>query len=284
MHFVGKPKPVVCHINSCKFHRTCYTSTASAVFWQEDACQNDHTSSLNSADLSPKELNSLTTSIPSKKSGAPAFEELFGLRNFLFFFFFAMGIHSVFNHSNTWNLWTLCYLWTQKIHVWSLFSSSNRGFFGPISTSCFSKNKSDAEESDKEFSRSGTIFWRKTSTIFQIKNPPSTLAKVKQLQWKNPIYTFMFNSFVVNCSDTVAITVINHRSTKTGKIPGNSLTATVVGTGSPKWWFKAWQVGWDFMPQISSNPPGGKKNTSGARICEVKTVKPGKPLKIEVFF
>lgn len=37
---------------------------------------------------------------------------------------------------------------------------------------------------------------------------------------KNPIYTFMFNSFVVNCSDTVAITVINHRSTKTGKILG----------------------------------------------------------------
>ena len=43
------------------------------------------------------------------------------------------------------------------------------------------------------------------SSLFQIKNPPSTLAKVKQLQWKNPISTFMFNLFVVNCSDTVAI-------------------------------------------------------------------------------
>ena len=194
MHFVGKPKPVICHIDSCKFHRTCYTSTASAVFWQEDACQRkveyDHTSSSNSADLSPKELNSLTTSIPSNKSGAPAFEELFGLRNFLFFL--AMGIHSVFNHSNTWNLWTFCYLWTQKIHVWSLFSSSDRGFFGPLSTSCFSKNKSDAEEVTRNSSRSGTIFWRKK---FTISNQESTIhtGKVKQLQWKNPISTFMFN-------------------------------------------------------------------------------------------
>ena len=46
------------------------------------------------------------------------------------------------------------------------------------------------------------------SPLFQIKNPPSTLAKVKQLQWKNPISTFIVNLFVVNCSDTVAITVV----------------------------------------------------------------------------
>lgn len=174
MNFVGKPKPVICDIDLCKFHRTCYTSTASAVFWQEDAFQRkleyDHTSSLNSAHLSPKELNSLPTSHPIRKNQVPLRLKSCSASEISPFFFLAMGIHSVFNHSNTWNEGTSCYLWTQKIHVWSLFSSSKSGFFGPLSTSCFSKNKSDAEESDKEFSRSGTIFWRKKSTISNQKS------------------------------------------------------------------------------------------------------------------
>ena len=173
LHFVGKPKPVVCHINSCKFHRTCYTSTASAVFWQEDACQRkleyDHTSSLNSADLSPKDLNSLPTSIPSKKSGALAFEELFGLRSFPLFFWQWESIR--FSIIQTPGIYEPFAIFGPRKFMFGASSQApTEDFFGPLSTSCFSKNKSDAEDSDKEFSRSGTIFWRKKFTISNQKS------------------------------------------------------------------------------------------------------------------
>ncbi len=107
-------------------------------------------SSLNSAEKSHPRRTPIETQMPKKIQVPPAFEELFSLRSGTIFCQ-TPGIH----------VSLLLSLGLEKSMVWSLFLKLQHPIFGPLSTTCLWEgliNTSDAEESDNELSRSGTMF------------------------------------------------------------------------------------------------------------------------------
>lgn len=189
MNFVGKPKPVICDIDLCKFHRTCYTSTASAVFWQEDAFQRkleyDHTSSLNSAHLSPKELNSLPTSHPIRKNQVPLRLKSCSASEISPFFFWQWESIQCSIIQTPGMKEPLAIFGPRKFMFGASSQAPRADFlvhFQPVASLKTNRMQKKVTRNSLGLAQSS----EGKSPLFQIKNPPSTLAKVRQLQWTNP--------------------------------------------------------------------------------------------------
>ena len=128
----------------------------------------------------------LTPHIPShpKKSGAPAFEELFGLRNFPLFFWQWESIQC--SIIQTPGMKEPLAIFGPRKFMFGASSQAPRAdflvHFQPVASLKTNRMQKKVTRNSLGLAQSS----EGKSPLFQIKNPPSTLAKVRQLQWTNP--------------------------------------------------------------------------------------------------